>query len=174
MNYFTFFRPILLTLSVSRNPIITHLPLSGFLDSLLCVLIAPTPSLAFSILMPCTLAAASSFSSARADPSRSFLPPLSFRLISLNNSSSSLSILNVYAPVVALPRQTAEPTPFLPQFFPPPETSSFWGDFNCHQPLCDSRGTSTPKGRKYSTGSSLLISSPSMTLTHPPFISLLS
>ena len=29
-NYFTFFRPILLTLSVSRNPVLTHLPLSGF------------------------------------------------------------------------------------------------------------------------------------------------
>ena len=45
LNYFTFFRPILLTLSVSRNPILTHLPLSGFLDSLLCVLITPTPGL---------------------------------------------------------------------------------------------------------------------------------
>ena len=30
LNYFTFFRPILLTLSVSRNPILTHLPFSGF------------------------------------------------------------------------------------------------------------------------------------------------
>ena len=26
LNYFTFFRPILLTVSVSRNPILTHLP----------------------------------------------------------------------------------------------------------------------------------------------------
>ena len=49
-NYFTFFRPILLTLSVYRNPILTHLPLSEFLDSLLCVLITPTPGLAFSHL----------------------------------------------------------------------------------------------------------------------------
>ena len=49
LKYFTFFCPILLPLSVSRNPILTHLPLSGFLDSLLCVLIAPTPSLAFSL-----------------------------------------------------------------------------------------------------------------------------
>ena len=30
MKYFTFSRPILSTLSVSRNPILTHLPLSGF------------------------------------------------------------------------------------------------------------------------------------------------
>ena len=35
LNYFTFFRPILSTLSASRNPISTHFPLSGFLDSLL-------------------------------------------------------------------------------------------------------------------------------------------
>ena len=61
LNYFTFSRPILLTLSAFRNPILTHLPLSGFLDSLLCVLIAPTRGLAFSHLMPRTLAAALSF-----------------------------------------------------------------------------------------------------------------
>ena len=59
LNCFTFIRLILLTLSVSRNPILTNLPLSGFMDSLLCVLIAPTPSPAFSLLMTDTLAAAS-------------------------------------------------------------------------------------------------------------------
>ena len=56
LNYFIFSLPILLTLSVSSNPILTHFPLSGFLDSLLCVLIALTPSLVFSFLMPRTLA----------------------------------------------------------------------------------------------------------------------
>ena len=45
LNYFTFFRSILSTLSASRNPILTHLSLSEFLDSLLCVLIAPCSSL---------------------------------------------------------------------------------------------------------------------------------
>ena len=55
--------------------------LSGFLDSLLCVLIAPTPGLAFSLLMPHTLAATSSFSSGRAYPSLNFLPFLFPRLI---------------------------------------------------------------------------------------------
>ena len=58
LNCFTFFRPIPLTLSVSGNPILTHLPLFAFLDSLLCVLIAPTPGLAFSLVM---LAMVSSF-----------------------------------------------------------------------------------------------------------------
>ena len=52
MNYFTFSRPTLSTLSVSRNPTLTHLPLSEFLSSLLCVLIVPTPGLAFTHLSP--------------------------------------------------------------------------------------------------------------------------
>ena len=81
LNHFTFSRPILLTLSASRNPILTLLPLSGFLDSLFCVLIAPTPVLAFSLLMPPTLAAALSLSSGRAHPFLNFLPPLFLRLI---------------------------------------------------------------------------------------------
>ena len=81
LNYFTFSRTTLSTLSVSRNPILTHFPLSRFLDSLLCVLIAPTPGLAFSLLMPRTLAAALSFWSGRAYPFLNFLPPLFLRLI---------------------------------------------------------------------------------------------
>ena len=81
LNYFTFSRPILSALSASRNPILTHLPLSGFLDSLLCVLIAPTLGLAFSLLMPRTLVAVSSFSSGRAYLSLNFLPPLFLRSI---------------------------------------------------------------------------------------------
>ena len=56
-------------LFVSRNLTLTHVPLSGFLNSLLCDLIAPAPSLAFSLLIPRTLAAASSFSSGMAYPS---------------------------------------------------------------------------------------------------------
>ena len=75
LNYYTFFHHILLTLSVSRNPILTHLPHSGFLDFLLCALIAPTLGLAFSLLMPCTLVAVSSFWSGRVYPSLNFLPP---------------------------------------------------------------------------------------------------
>ena len=66
LNYFTFSRPILSTLSASRNPILTHLSLSKLLDSLLCALIVPTPGLAFSFLMTRTLAAALSFFSSRA------------------------------------------------------------------------------------------------------------
>ena len=81
LNYFTFYCSILSILSASRNPILTHRPLSGFLDFLLCALIAPTPGLAFSLLIPHTLAAALSFSSGRAYPFLNFLPPLFLRLI---------------------------------------------------------------------------------------------
>ena len=81
LNYSTFFRLILSTLSAFRNPILTHLPFSGFLDSLLCFRIVPTPSLAFSLLIPRTLAAALSFSSGRAYLFLNFLPPLLLRLI---------------------------------------------------------------------------------------------
>ena len=43
------------------------------------------------------------------------------------NKSSSVSFLNVYAPLFAPPQRMAEPTPSLPPFFSPPEISSFWG-----------------------------------------------
>ena len=82
LNYLTFFHPILSTLSAFRNPILTHLPLSGFLDSLFCVLIIPTPGLAFSLLMPRMPVATLSFSSDRAYPFLNFLPPLFLRSIS--------------------------------------------------------------------------------------------
>ena len=81
LNHFTFFRPILLTLYISRNPILTLRLLSGFLDSLLCVLIAPAPGLLISLLMLRTLVAMSSYSSGRAYPSPNFLPPLFLCLI---------------------------------------------------------------------------------------------
>ena len=81
LNYSTFFRPILSTLSAFRNPILTPLPFSGFLDCLLCVLIIPTPGLAFFLLIPRTPAAALSFSSGRAYLFLNFLPPLFLRSI---------------------------------------------------------------------------------------------
>ena len=44
--------------------------------------------------------------------------------VSLNNSSS-LSFLNVYAPLFVPSQRMAEPIPSLPPFFPPPEIFSF-------------------------------------------------
>ena len=76
LNYYTLSRLIPLTLLLSRNLILIYLPLFRFLDSLPCYLIEPTPSLAFFLLMPHTLAAASSFLSGRAYSSLNLLPPL--------------------------------------------------------------------------------------------------
>ena len=81
LNYSTFFRPILSTSSAFRNPILTPLPFSGFLDSLLCVLIVPIPGLAFCLQIPRLLATALSFSSGRAYLSLNFLAPLFLCLI---------------------------------------------------------------------------------------------
>ena len=80
LKYHTFFRLMPLTLFVFRNITLIYLLLSGFLDSLLCDQIVPTPRLAFSLQMPRTLAAASSFSLRRVYPSLNFLPPLFLRL----------------------------------------------------------------------------------------------
>ena len=72
-------------------------------------------------------------------------------------------------PVFALPQQMAEPIPSLPQFFPPPEISLFWGTSIAITPSGTQEILPTPAERKYLTGSSPLTSSPSMTLTHPLF-----
>ena len=72
-------------------------------------------------------------------------------------------------PLFAPIQQTAEPTPFLLPFFPPPESSSFWGTLIAITLSGTQEVLPTPVGRKYSTGLSLLTSSPSMTPTHPPF-----
>ena len=80
LNCYTFFRLIPLTLFVSRNLTLIYLPLSGSLDSQLCDSMAPTPDPVFFLLMSQTLAAASLFSSGRAHPSLSFLPPFFLRL----------------------------------------------------------------------------------------------
>ena len=174
LNYFTFSRPILLTLSVSRNPISTHLPLSGFLDILLCILIAPTLSLAFSLVMPRMLAAVSSFSSSKVYLSLNFLPPLSFRLIptsdyvgvniSLNNSSS-LSFLNVYAPPICFSSSDGRTESFSPSIFSSSRNLFILGDFNCHHPLWDSRGTSDLCGEEVFDSVISSDLTPSITLT---------
>ena len=54
--------------------------------------------------------------------------------ISLNNSSS-VSFLNVYAPLFASPQRMAEPIPSLPPSIAPPEISSSWGNSIAITPL---------------------------------------
>ena len=66
-------------------------------------------------------------------------------------------------------RLQAEQTPFLPPFFSPPQVSLFCWASTAITPSGNQEVLPNPMERKYSTGSSLLISSPSMTLTHLPF-----
>ena len=84
------------------------------------------------------------------------------------NKSSSVSFLNVYAPLFAPPQRMAEPIPSLPQFFPPPEISSFWGTSIAITRFGTREVLLTPVGG-CSAGSSPQASSPSMALAQPPF-----
>ena len=104
-------------------------------------------------------------------PSLSLLVPYSDYVginISLNNFSS-LSFVKMYTPLFAPPHRMTELTSFLPPSFPPREIVSFWGTLIAITPSWTQEALLTPTGRKYSTRSFLLTSSPSMTLTHPPF-----
>ena len=80
LKYYTLSRLIPLTLFVSRVLTLIYLVRFGSPDSLLCDLIATTPGLAFFLLMPRTLSAASSFLSGNAHSSLNFQLPLFLRL----------------------------------------------------------------------------------------------
>ena len=123
LNYFTFFHPILSTLSAFRNLILTLLPLSGFsalrsdgthsqsgipssntMHTSHGVVVFVRQGLSFSEFSTSSL---------------SSLDPYSDYVginISLNNSSL-LSFLNVYAPLTAPLQRMAEPIPYLLQKF---------------------------------------------------------
>ena len=80
----------------------------------------------------------------------------------------SLLVFHVYA----LPIRSSmngRTDSFSPSILPSSRNLLIPGNFNCHHPLWDSRGTSDPAGRKYLTGSFLLTSYPSITLRYPPF-----
>ena len=88
--------------------------------------------------------------------------------ISLNNSSS-LSFHNMYASPIYSSPTNSKTDSFSPSILPSSRNLFILGDFNCHHPSGIQEVLPIPVGRKYSTGSSLLTSSPSMILTHPPF-----
>ena len=88
--------------------------------------------------------------------------------ISLYNFSS-MSFLDVYAPLFTPSQRMAEPIPSLPPFFPLLEISLFWGTSIAITLFGTQESLPTPAGKKYLTGLSLLTSSPSMTLTHTHF-----
>ena len=85
------------------------------------------------------------------------------------NKSSSVSFLNVYAPPIRSSPTDGRTDSLSPSILPSPEISSFWGTSIAITRFGTQEVLLTPVGRKYSTGSSPQTSSPSMTLTHPPF-----
>ena len=123
LNYSTFFHPNLSTLSTFRNPILTHLPLSGFS----ALRSDRTHSRSDILSSDATHAVGGAVTFVRQGLSFSELSTSSLSSldpycdyvginITLNNSSS-LSFLNVYAPLFAPAQRMAEPTPFPPPFF---------------------------------------------------------
>ena len=115
LNCYTLFRLILLTLFVSRNPTLIHLPLFGSLDSLLCDLIAVIAVWFFStnvadasdgviifVRLDLSFSELSTSSLSSLDPYSDYVGIN----ISLNNSSL-LSFLNVYAtPIRSSPKDS--------------------------------------------------------------------
>ena len=67
--------------------------------------------------------------------------------ISLNNSSS-VSFLNVYAPSICSSPMDGRTDSFSPSVLPSSRNLFILGDFNCHHPLWNSRGTSDPHGEE--------------------------
>ena len=88
--------------------------------------------------------------------------------ISLNNSSS-LSFLNVYAPPIRSSPTDGRTDSFSPSILPSSKNLFILGTLIAITPSGTHEVLPTPAGKKYLTGSSLLTSSPSMSLTHPPF-----
>ena len=143
---FTFFHPILSTLSVFRNPILTPLPLTGF--SALCSHRTHSRS---GILSPdATHASGGIIIFVRQGLLFSELSTFSLSLldsyfayaevnISLNNSSS-LSFLNVYAPHYLLFPDGWQIRLLFSLFI--------LEDFNCYYSLWDSKGTSDSRGEE--------------------------
>ena len=156
LNCYTFFHSIPLILYVSKNLVLTHLPLSESLDSLLCDLIAPTPGLAFSLVV--THASGSIIIFVRQGVSFSKLSTSSLSLLdpysdyvginlSLNNSSSP-SFFNVYAPPIHSSLTDGRTNSSSPSILPSYTILFILGDCNYHHPFWDSKGTSDPHGEE--------------------------
>ena len=152
LNYFTFFHPTLSILSAFRNPILTHLPLSGFLDSLRSdrthsrsgILSSDTTHSSGSVVI--FVRQGLSFSELSTS-SLSLLDPYSDYVeinISLNNSFS-LSFLNVYAPPIRSSPTDGRTDSISPSILPFSRNFFILGNFHCHHSLWDSRGTSDPR-----------------------------
>ena len=64
------------------------------------------------------------------------------------NKFSSVSFPNVYAPPIRSSPTDGRTDSFSPSVLPSSRNLFILGDFNCHHPLWDSRGTSDPRGEE--------------------------
>ena len=127
LNCYIIFHPIPLTLSVSRNPILTHLP-GG-------VIAFVKQGLSFPELSTSSL---------------SSLNPYSDHVgvnISLNNCSS-LSFLYVYGPPIRSSPKDSKTDSFSPSILPSSSNLFVLGDFKYHYTFWDSRGISDLRGEQ--------------------------
>ena len=171
LNYFTFFRPILLTSSASRNPILTHL-----LDSLRSdrthsrsgILSPNATHTSGSVII--FVRQGLSFSELSTSSLSSLDPYFDYVEVKISLNNSSLSFLNVYAAPIGSSPTNVKTDSFSLSIFPCSRNLFILGDFKIAITLPRTQEVlRTPVGRKCSTGSSPLTSSHSMTLTHPPF-----
>ena len=142
LNYSTFFCPTLLTLSVSRNPILTPLPLSGFsalrsdrthsLSGILSgdathagggVIIFVRQGLSFSELSTSSLSSL--------DPYSDYV---GINISLLTTPPRPHFLMCTPPPLFAPFRRMAEPTPFSPSILPSSRNLFILWDFNCHPP----------------------------------------
>ena len=150
LNCSFLFGPILLTSSVPRNPILTHLPLriAGF-SNLRSDLTHPRSDI---LSRGATHASSGIIIFVRqgfsfTELSLSLLDPYSDYIavnISLNNSCS-LSFLSVYAPYTRSSPSDGRTDSFSSFILPSSRNLFILGDFNCNCPLWDSRDTSDPR-----------------------------
>ena len=154
LNCHTFFCLIPLTLSVFRNLTITHLPLSGSLDSLRS---DRTHSRSFILSRDATHASGEAIIFVRQGLSFSELSTSSPSLldpycdyvgVNISLSNFSLSFLNVYAPLFRSFSTNGRTNSFSPSILPSSRNLFILRDFNCHHPLWDSRSISDLRGEK--------------------------
>ena len=75
----------------------------------------------------------------------------------------------MYAPPIRSSPTDGRTNSFSPSILPSSRNLFILGDFNWHHPLWDLRVISDPRGEEVFDWASLLTSSTSMTLTHPPY-----
>ena len=156
LNCFIFYRPIQFILSACRNPIFNSC--SSFWIPGFSALRSDRTHSQSGILTPDTTHASGGviifvrqglFFSELSTYSLSLLDPYSDYVgVNISLNFSSVSFLNVYALFIRSSPRDGRTDSFSPSILPSSRNLFILGDFNCHHPLWDSRGTSDPCGEE--------------------------